>query len=167
MTSVWERKSLFLGPRDLWGLNRACKELIYLEKLGLLFQSNLHGWGGLDGGVCYSCGIILPRKRIGREQNLCLCLLSHPAMALSELQAPHSVLLGFILYSQDRERASIGRCPGYDISTSGMETPLLIFHVRPLVVPSIEQEECAFYPLLPIYLPAILYSPRRWAGEEI
>lgn len=60
-----------------------------------------------------------------------------------------------------------GKCPGYDISTSGMEAPLLIFHMRPLVVPSIEQEECAFYPLLPIYLPAILYSPRRWAVEEI
>lgn len=99
-------------------------------------------------------------------ESLPLCLLSHPAVALSELQAPHSVPLDFILYIQDRERASIRKCPGYDISTSAMEAALLIFHMRPLVVPSIEQEECAFYPLLPIYLPATLCSPRRWAVEE-
>lgn len=44
------------------------------------------------------------RKDWEGAESLPLCLLSHPAVALSELQAPHSVLLGFILYIQDRER---------------------------------------------------------------
>lgn len=61
--------------------------------------------------MCYSCGIIPEKKDWEGAESLPLSAV-HSAMALARAQAPHSVLLGFILYIQDRERASIGRCPG-------------------------------------------------------
>lgn len=68
---------------EFLGISKDSRELIYLEKLGLVFQTDSHLWGRLDREESISLyGIILPWKGIGREQNLYLCTYS--PMALSE-----------------------------------------------------------------------------------